>query len=67
LPVKGEEMKKVIIAIFLVLFFVSISLAIESLPERSKGISMHMLPKRVADPNGQKWGFRGNNGDGSIY
>jgi len=50
-------MKKVTIAIFLVLFSVSISLAIESLPERSKAISLHMLPKRVADPNGQKWGF----------
>ena len=26
-------------------------------PERSQGISMHMLPKRVADLGGQKWGF----------
>ncbi|HEY5028663.1 MAG TPA: hypothetical protein VIK39_09670 [Candidatus Angelobacter sp.] len=26
-------------------------------PERSKGISLHMLPKRVADISGQKWGF----------
>ena len=26
-------------------------------PERSKGISMHMLPKRVADLSGAKWGF----------
>jgi hypothetical protein len=28
-----------------------------SSPERSKGISMHMLPKRVADLGGGKWGF----------
>jgi hypothetical protein len=26
-------------------------------PERSKGISMHMLPKKVAVLNGQKWGL----------
>lgn len=26
-------------------------------PERSKGISMHMLPKRVAEIDGRKWGL----------
>ena len=26
-------------------------------PERAKGISMHMLPKRVADIGGKKWGL----------
>ncbi len=26
-------------------------------PERSKGISMHFLPKRVAEISGQKWGL----------
>ena len=26
-------------------------------PERSKGISMHLLPKRVADLGGDKWGL----------
>jgi len=26
-------------------------------PERSKGISTHMLPKRVADLGGNKWGL----------
>jgi len=26
-------------------------------PERSKGISMHMLPKRVADLGSNKWGL----------
>ena len=44
-------------AIFLVLLLASVSVAMEILPERSKGISLHMLPKRVADLNGQKWGF----------
>jgi hypothetical protein len=50
-------MKKAILAVFLVLFFTSVTLAIETLPERTKGISMHMLPKRVANLGGQKWGF----------
>ena len=27
-------------------------------PDRSKGISMHMLPKRVADLGGEKWGLK---------
>jgi len=31
--------------------------AAQAAPERTKGISMHMLPKRVADIGGQKWGF----------
>jgi hypothetical protein len=26
-------------------------------PERAKGISMHMLPKRVADISGDRWGL----------
>lgn len=26
-------------------------------PERTKGISVHMLPKRVAELSSQKWGF----------
>lgn len=51
-------MKKVILTVFLVLFLTSISLANEILPERSKGISMHMLPMRVASlDTKQKWGF----------
>jgi hypothetical protein len=31
--------------------------ALAATPERSKGISMHMLPKRVADLGGDKWGL----------
>lgn len=33
------------------------SLAFAVTPERSKGISMHMLPKRVADLGAKRWGF----------
>jgi hypothetical protein len=33
------------------------AVAVASDPERAKGISLHMLPKRVADISGQKWGF----------
>ncbi len=29
----------------------------EVVPERTKGISMHMFPKQVADLGGKKWGF----------
>ena len=28
-----------------------------SQPDRSRGLSMHLLPKRVADISGQKWGL----------
>jgi hypothetical protein len=33
------------------------TLAVAAGPERSKGISMHMLPKSVADLGGSKWGL----------
>jgi hypothetical protein len=33
------------------------ALAFAATPERAKGISMHMLPKRVADLGGNKWGL----------
>jgi hypothetical protein len=33
------------------------NLAIAAPPERAKGISMHQLPKRVADLGGRKWGL----------
>jgi hypothetical protein len=32
-------------------------LAFAATPDRSKGISTHMLPKRVADLSGSKWGL----------
>ena len=51
-------MKKLIFTVLLVLFLTSISLANEMLPERLKGISMHMIPMRVASlDTKQKWGF----------
>jgi hypothetical protein len=33
------------------------SLALAATPERAKGISVHMLPKRVADLGKRQWGF----------
>jgi hypothetical protein len=33
------------------------SVAVAATPERAKGISMHQLPKGVADLGGRKWGF----------
>lgn len=37
--------------------FVLVSSVAAVAPERSKGISIHMLPKRVADLSAQKWGL----------
>jgi len=42
---------------FPLLILILLSVAMAAAPERSKGISLHMLPKRVADISGQKWGF----------
>jgi len=51
-------MKKTILVVSLVVFLAAICLANEILPDRSKGISMHMLPKRVAALDAKmKWGF----------
>jgi hypothetical protein len=44
--------------LFALLSIVGLSCAASvATPERSKGISMHMLPKRVADIAGKKWGL----------
>lgn len=43
-------------ATFLLLLLAAL-VVVAGAPERSKGISMHMLPKRVAELGGQKWGF----------
>lgn len=40
-----------------VLILLLTALAVAATPERSKGISAHMLPKRVADLGGNKWGL----------
>jgi hypothetical protein len=44
----------------LVIFIVCLGLfapSVQAAPERAKGISIHMLPKRVADVGGQRWGL----------
>jgi hypothetical protein len=48
-----------IISAIIFLTFVSVSFPAFSTnaPERAKGISMHMMPKRVADIGGKKWGL----------
>jgi hypothetical protein len=43
--------------VLVVVLLVLVSVASAIAPERAKGISVHMLPKRVADLGGQKWGF----------
>lgn len=49
-------MHRLRVATFLLLLAVTL-VAVAAAPERSKGISMHMLPKRVAELGDQKWGF----------
>ena len=44
----------------LVVFILCLGLfaqSVQAAPERAKGISVHMLPKRVADVSGQRWGL----------
>jgi hypothetical protein len=48
-------MNRTVLTTGLVLLLTTLLLA--ATPERSKGISMHMLPKRVADLSGSKWGL----------
>lgn len=54
---EGLALKQVpklfVFTVFLALFAQSVQAA----PERAKGISLHMLPKRVADIGGRRWGF----------
>ena len=44
-------------ALILVVLLAIASLAFAATPERSKGISIHMLPKQVAELGAKKWGF----------
>ena len=46
-------MKRIIIALMLLVMAVGIQAELW----RDKGLSLHMLPKRVADLSGSKWGF----------
>lgn len=48
-------MNKTLPTVFSILLIAT--LAVAATPERSKGISMHLLPKRVADLDGSKWGL----------
>ncbi|WP_372521979.1 hypothetical protein [Sulfuricaulis sp.] len=50
-------MPRVKVVIFLILLFSVVLSAVAAGPERSKGISLHMLPKQVAEIGDQKWGF----------
>ena len=45
------------IATVLLVLLVGAGLVAAKAQERSQGISVHMLPKRVADIGGQPWGF----------
>lgn len=44
-------------ALILAVLAVVATIALAATPERSKGISFHMLPKQVADLGTKKWGF----------
>jgi hypothetical protein len=50
-------MRPSVTGILLALLLALVSVASAVTPERAKGISVHMLPKQVADLGGQKWGF----------
>ena len=51
----GTRLRRYRLSLLLPLVLASVALA--ATPERSKGISLHMLPKRVADISGKKWGL----------
>src|SRR4051794_10662458 len=50
-------MRRLLAILFLMVPLATASFAFAAAPERSKGISVHMLPKRVADLGAKKWGF----------
>jgi hypothetical protein len=45
------------LGILLILVFTLASVVAANTPDRANGISMHMLPKRVAELSGKNWGF----------
>jgi hypothetical protein len=51
------DMKSRSCALLTVFMFGFLGLAAAITPQRSQGISMHMLPKGVADLSGAKWGL----------
>ena len=48
-------MKRLAITLIVLLLVPLLALAVT--PERGKGISIHMLPKRIADVGKMRWGF----------
>jgi hypothetical protein len=48
-------LKKITVTCGFILLVIGIAFAVTS--ERAKGISMHLLPKSVADLGGRKWGL----------
>jgi len=50
-------MRHILAPLFLVVSLVMASFAFAATPERSNGISAHMLPKRVSELGTKKWGF----------
>lgn len=50
-------MRAISTTVMLIALFAFATASSAGSPERPKGISMHMLPKRVADLGGKKWGL----------
>ena len=50
-------MRRFLAILLSVVSLVTVSFAVAATPERSKGISAHMLPKQVAELGAKKWGF----------
>ena len=48
-------MRRILLTLFFLFSFIPIAFAAE--PQRSQGLSVHMLPKRVAALGGRPWGF----------
>lgn len=56
-PGYGKHMRAASVSLCLVFLLALAAPTWASPPERAQGISMHMLPKRVADLGQRKWGF----------
>jgi hypothetical protein len=53
----GGTIVKRIVALFIGVLLCCFVLYAATSPERTQGISIHMLPKRVAEIGGRPWGF----------
>jgi hypothetical protein len=54
-------MNRIAAALWTVVVIASLLMSVGNAQERSQGISLHMLPKRVADIGGKPWGFTVDN------